>query len=163
MRKGCLLRRVYMEDSFPSSWGGILQRRERKDNQCQRETWLMALRCFKSLKNVPQQQLSLLPSSNHLQSGADISVTCSAAGFICVSLSVGVKVGGLCFTKRTRQEKEPFTGRRRWHPLQRSCLENPRDGGAWRAAVHGVAQSRTRLKQLSSSSSTGLLAQDDWQ
>ena len=30
-------------------------------------------------------------------------------------------------------------------PLQCSCLENPRDGGAWWAAVHGVAQSRTRL------------------
>ena len=38
--------------------------------------------------------------------------------------------------------------------LQCSCLENPRDGGAWWAAVYGVAQSRTRLKQLSSSSST---------
>ena len=39
------------------------------------------------------------------------------------------------------------------NPLQFSCLENPRDGGAWWAAVYGVAQSRTRLKQLSSSSS----------
>ena len=38
------------------------------------------------------------------------------------------------------------------NPLQCSCLENPRDGGAWWAAVCGVAQSRTRLKQLSSSS-----------
>ena len=37
-------------------------------------------------------------------------------------------------------------------PLQCSCLENPRDGGAWWAAVLGVAESRTRLKQLSSSS-----------
>ena len=37
-------------------------------------------------------------------------------------------------------------------PLQCSCLENPRDGGAWWAAVYGVAQSRTRLKWLSSSS-----------
>ena len=36
--------------------------------------------------------------------------------------------------------------------LQYSCLENPRDGGAWWAAVSGVAQSRTRLKRLSSSS-----------
>ena len=36
--------------------------------------------------------------------------------------------------------------------LQCSCLENPRDGGAWWAAVYGVAQSRTRLKRLSSSS-----------
>ena len=38
------------------------------------------------------------------------------------------------------------------NPLQWSCLENPRDGGAWWAAVHGVAQSRTRLKWLSGSS-----------
>ena len=36
------------------------------------------------------------------------------------------------------------------NPLQCSCLENPRDGGAWWAAVYGVAQSRTRLKRLSS-------------
>ena len=39
------------------------------------------------------------------------------------------------------------------NPLQCSCLENPRDGGAWWAAVYGVAQSWTWLKQLSSSSS----------
>ena len=36
------------------------------------------------------------------------------------------------------------------NPFQCSCLENPRDGGAWWAAVYGVAQSRTQLKQLSS-------------
>ena len=41
-------------------------------------------------------------------------------------------------------------------PLQCSCLENPRDRGAWWAAVHWVSQSRTRLKQLSSSSSSKL-------
>ena len=40
------------------------------------------------------------------------------------------------------------------NPLQCSCLENPRDRGVWWAAVSGVAQSRTRLKQLSSSSSS---------
>ena len=39
------------------------------------------------------------------------------------------------------------------NPLQCSCLENPRDRGAWWAAVSGVAQSLTRLKQPSSSSS----------
>ena len=39
------------------------------------------------------------------------------------------------------------------NPLQYSRLENPRDGRAWWAAVHGVAQSQTRLKRLSSSSS----------
>ena len=41
---------------------------------------------------------------------------------------------------------------RNGNPLQCSCLENPRDGGAWRAVVYGVAQSQTQLKQLSSSS-----------
>ena len=41
--------------------------------------------------------------------------------------------------------------RRNGNPLQCSCLENPRDGGAWWAAVYGVAQSQTQLKQLSSS------------
>src|SRR5574337_772070 len=40
-------------------------------------------------------------------------------------------------------------------PLQYSCLENPRDGGAWWASIYGVAQSQTRLKRLSSSSSRG--------
>ena len=40
------------------------------------------------------------------------------------------------------------------NPLQCSCLENPRDQGAWRAAVYGAAQSQTRLKRLSSSSSS---------
>ena len=39
------------------------------------------------------------------------------------------------------------------NPLQCSCLENPRDSGAWWGAVYGVTQSRTRLKRLSSGSS----------
>ena len=43
------------------------------------------------------------------------------------------------------------------NPLQWSCLEKPRDGGAWWAAIYGVAQSRTRLKRLSSSSSSSCL------
>ena len=43
------------------------------------------------------------------------------------------------------------------NPLQGSCLENPRDGGAWWAAVYGVTQSRTQLKSLSSSSSRSLI------
>ena len=63
-------------------------------------------------------------------------------------------------------EESDTTGRLQFHfslscigegngnPLQCSCLENPRDGGAWWAALYGVAQSRTRLKQLSSGSSS---------
>ena len=46
------------------------------------------------------------------------------------------------------------TGEGNGNPLQCSCLENPRDRGAWWAAVYGVTQSRTRLKWLSSSSSS---------
>ena len=45
----------------------------------------------------------------------------------------------------------PSDGEGNGTPLQYSCLENPRDRGAWWAAVSGVAQSRTRLKRLSSS------------
>ena len=47
-------------------------------------------------------------------------------------------------------------------PLQCSCLENPRDGGAWWAAVYGVAQSWTRLKRLSSSSSSRFSKESFW-
>ena len=48
-----------------------------------------------------------------------------------------------------------YIGEGNGNPLQCSCLETPRDGGVWWAAVYGVSQSRTRLKQLSSSSSSG--------
>ena len=46
-----------------------------------------------------------------------------------------------------------LTGEGNGNPLQYFCLENPRDGGAWWAAVYWAAQSQTQLKQLSSSSS----------
>ena len=46
-----------------------------------------------------------------------------------------------------------FFGEGNGTPLQYSSLENPMDGGAWWAAVYGVAQSQTRLKRLSNSSS----------
>ena len=46
------------------------------------------------------------------------------------------------------------TGEGNGNPLHCSCLENPRDVGAWWVAVYGVAQSQTRLKWLSSSSSS---------
>ena len=47
-----------------------------------------------------------------------------------------------------------YIGEGNGNPLQCSCLENPRDGGAWWAAVYGVPQSPTRLKRLSSNSSS---------
>ena len=42
----------------------------------------------------------------------------------------------------------PILGEGNGTPLQYSCLENPMDGGAWWAAVHGVAKSRTRLSDF---------------
>ena len=48
------------------------------------------------------------------------------------------------------------------NPLQRSCLENPRDGGAWWAAIYGVTQSQTRLKWLSSSRENRTWCQHTW-
>ena len=54
------------------------------------------------------------------------------------------------------------TGEENGNPLQCSLLENPRDGGAWWAAVYGVAQSRTRLNRLSSSSSSSNVINGIW-
>ena len=57
---------------------------------------------------------------------------------------------GLLRVRHTEQLHFHFSlsriGEGNGNPLQCSCLENPRDGGAWWAAVYGVAQSRTRLK-----------------
>ena len=49
-------------------------------------------------------------------------------------------------------------GKGNGNPLQCSCLENLRDGGAWWAAIYGVAQSQTQLNRLSSNSSTEVSA-----
>ena len=56
----------------------------------------------------------------------------------------------------------PKIGEGNGNPLQRSCLENPRDGGAWWVAVYGVAQSRTRLKRRSSGSSNLSSVEHGW-
>ena len=56
-------------------------------------------------------------------------------------------------SESTLRMRWPKFGEGNGNPLQCSCLENPRDGGASWAAVYGVTQSRTRLKRLSSSSS----------
>ena len=69
----------------------------------------------------------------------------------------GVQSVGPLRVGHTEQLHFPFSlsciGEGNGNPLQCSCLENPGDGGAWWAAVYGVAQSRTQLKRLSSSSS----------
>ena len=71
---------------------------------------------------------------------------------------VGCSPWGRCKSDTTKRLHFHFSisciGEGNGNPLQCSCLENPRDGGAWWAAVYGVSQSWTRLKQLSSSSSS---------
>ena len=92
-------------------------------------------------------------------------VTCSIQSSCCLSiLYIVAAVHGVA-TSQTRLSNFTFTfhfslsclGEGNGNPLQWSCLENARDGGAWWAAVCGVAQSRTWLKRLSSSSSAYLL------
>ena len=76
---------------------------------------------------------------------------------------VGCSPWGRCQSDTTERLHFHFSlsciGGGNGNPLQCSCLENPRDGGAWWAAVHGIAQSRTRLKRLSSSSSSNRSSQ----
>ena len=68
---------------------------------------------------------------------------------------VGCSPWGCWGSDTTEQLHFPFSlsciGEGNGNPLQCSCLENPRDGGAWWAAFSGIAQSRTQLKWLSSS------------
>ena len=71
---------------------------------------------------------------------------------------VGCSTWGRQESDRTEQLHFHFSlsciGEGNGNPLQGSCLENARDGGVWWAVVYGVAQSRTRLKRLSSISSS---------
>ena len=71
---------------------------------------------------------------------------------------VGYSLWGCWESDRTERLHFHFSlsciGEGNGNPLQCSCLENPRDRGAWWAAVSGVTQSRTRLVRLSSSSSS---------
>ena len=60
------------------------------------------------------------------------------------------KGGDICMTMAD-------SGEGNGSPLQYSCLENPRDRGAWWAAIYGVTQSQTQLKRLSSSSSSDII------
>ena len=75
---------------------------------------------------------------------------------------MGCRLWGRTESDTTEQHHFHFSlsciGEGNGNPLQCSCLENPRDGGAWSAAVSGVTQSRTLLKRLSSSSSSLVIA-----
>ena len=72
--------------------------------------------------------------------GKSTGVSC----YCLLQYEVDLKIESHCFS----------FGEGNGNPLQCSCLENPRDGGAWWAAAYGVTQSQTRLKRLSSSSSS---------
>ena len=58
------------------------------------------------------------------------------------------RVMGRSGTERERERETERDGEGNGTPLQYSCLENPMDGGAWWAAVHGVAKSQTRLSDF---------------
>ena len=106
-----------------------------------RETWVRSLGWEDSLEKEMATHSVLLPGKSH---GWRSLVGCSPWG---------------CQESDTTERLHfhfslSWTGEGNGNPLQCSCLENSRDGGAWWAAVYGVTQSWTRLKQLSSSSSS---------
>ena len=77
--------------------------------------------------------------------------------FVLQLLKLHTNVLKLCYFGRGKKYFMAASGcfwRRQWHPTPVLLPGKPLDGGAWWAAVHGVAQSRTRLKRLSSSSSS---------
>ena len=100
-----------------------------------------------SLHPPPPYCLSRSPQSTEL------SFLCFIAGFHKLSILDKV-VHGIATEQLHFHFSLSCIGEGNGNPRQCSCLENPRDGGAWWAAVYGVAQSRTRLKWLSSSSSS---------
>ena len=68
--------------------------------------------------------------------------------------SISVCPASFCTPRPNLPVTPDVSWRRNGNPLQCSYLENPKEGGSWWAAVYGVSQSRTRLKRLSSSSSS---------
>ena len=94
-----------------------------------------------------------LPSGDHIL--FSISVNLTSLKFHGWRSLVGCSPWGHEESDKTERLHFHFSlsciGEGNGNPLQCSCLENPRDGGAWWAAIYGVTQSRTGLKQLSSS------------
>ena len=101
----------------------------------------LSVQClWKLKKKVSKQKVQLIPFKG----------TGSPEGhWILPNLILGFRVG---FIKWTLRLDSTTYGEGNGNPLQCSCLENPRDSGAWWAAVYGVAQNQTRLKRLGSSS-----------
>ena len=125
--------------------------------------------------HISYQQLNIQKGSRHGKVGRTLcSLVCLGTWHTLNEASCHVEISGL-LTPRFLHKQKSFLSlfhMSKWrlqvkqnsilwflcplgwsgNPLRCSCLENPRDSGAWWAAVYGVAQSRTRLKRLSSSS-----------
>ena len=100
--------------------------------------------------NTEWKQHSLLLKLCH-GTGCTAAVNYKNLNWIGFSKMTAIMIIGVNLSKSKR-----WCGEGNGTPLQYSCLENPMDGGAWWAAVSGVAQSWTRLKWLSSSSSSSI-------
>ena len=117
-----------------------------------KNTWTDAQACFKPINSfkphyTPVSEKAMAPHSSTLAG--------KSHGWRSL---VGCSPWGREKLNTTERPDFPFSlsciGEGNGNPLQCSCLENPRDGGAWWAAVYEVAQSQTWLKRLSSSSSS---------
>ena len=108
-------------------------------------------------KNVKRSEQSAINSINGEGNGNPLQYSCLGKSHGWRSL-VGCRPWGRQESDTTERLHFHFSlsciGEGNGNPLQYSCLENPRDGGTWWAAVYGVAQGQTRLKQLSSSSNS---------
>ena len=107
--------------------------------ECKNEGLEIEMVCIKARRRQWHPTLVLLPGKSHERRSL---VGCSPWGHFESDMTEGLHF----------HFSLPHTGEGNGNPLQCSCLENPRDGGAWWAAVYGVTQGRTQLKRLSSSS-----------
>ena len=128
----------------------------------------------RDIRNLPRRLYSFVCFIHTLEKAMALHSSTLAGGSHGWRSLVGHGPWGLEESDTTGREESDTTERLHFHfslscigegngnPLQCSCLENPRDGGASWAAVYGVAQSRTRLKWLSSSSSSIHTMKEEW-
>ena len=106
-----------------------------------------------STLHVPRRRRKTWPKERCIDAGKCRPASAAQTGAVVHSPSWVLFQVPCLEGRNLRPPNHPF-GEGNGNPLQCSCLENPRDGRVWWAAVSGVAQSRTRLKRLSSSSSS---------